>query len=90
VLLFVPTMVLTGLRTSLTVLALFVAVAPAALLPSEPVRLVAWGTLLLVCTSADKSQGRGPLEFRPPTVAPPAFNRLYGRRCALTVHICAP
>jgi hypothetical protein len=56
VLLFVPTMVLTGLRTSLTVLALFVAVAPAALLPSEPVRLVAWGTLLLVCSGFIRSR----------------------------------
>jgi hypothetical protein len=45
-------MFLSGLKSSLVALALPAAVASAAWFPvaSEPLRLVAWGTLLLLCS----------------------------------------
>ena len=56
-------MFLTGLKSSVIALALPAAVASAAWSPvaSEPLRLIAWGTLLLLCSGLVRAL---PLRFR--------------------------
>ena len=56
-------MFLSGLKSSIVALALPAAVASVAWLPvvSEPLRLVAWGTLLLFCSGIIRTL---PLRFR--------------------------